>query len=97
MPVHDLGYRKWVGKRNHQLIRPLYVARSGIMLIWRRRMLKLLLMLAWLPIAIPAVGIFCFEQGITDVTYRRVIIRTLQGPMERPDLAAQMLQDPRPT
>ena len=71
MPVHDLGYRKWVGKRNHQLIRPLFVARSGITLIWRRRMLKLLLMVAWLPIAIPAIGIFCFEQGVTDVTYRR--------------------------
>ena len=94
MPVHDLGYRKWVGKRNHQLIRALFVARSGITLIWRRRMLKLLLMIAWLPIAIPALGIFCFEQGLTNETYRRTIVQALRGPMERPDLALQMMQDP---
>jgi len=94
MPVHGLGYREWVGKRNHPLIRPLFVARSGITLIWRRRMIKLLLMVAWLPMAIPAIGIFCFEQGITDQTYQRFISQTLRGPMERPDLAMQMLEDP---
>ena len=94
MPVHDLGYRNWVGKRSHQLIRPLFVARSGITLVWRRRMLKLLLMVAWLPIAIPAGGIFVFERGVTDPSYRRFVAQTLRGPMDRPDLAQQVMQDP---
>ena len=94
MPVHDLGYREWIGKRNHPLIRPLYVARSGIMLIWRRKMLKLLLMVAWLPIIIPSLGVFCFEQAISDPQYMRPLSQLLRGPLQRPDLAVEMLQDP---
>ena len=94
MPVHDLGYRNWQGKRTHRLLRPLFVARSGITLVWRRRMIKLMLMVAWLPMIVPAGGIFAFEYSATEPGLRRVIVQALRGPMQRPDLSKQVLEDP---
>ena len=61
MPVHDLGFRHWEGERTPAWLRPWFVARSGVSLVWRRRWLRTMLMLAWLPIVVPALGIFIFE------------------------------------
>ena len=94
MPIHDLGYRSWQGKRTLRLLRPLFVARSGITLIWRRPLIKLMLMIAWLPIIVPAGGIFAFEYSTTDPALRRFVIQILSGPMQRPDLGIQVVNDP---
>ena len=94
MPIHDLGYRSWHGKRTLRLLRPLFVARSGITLIWRRRLIKLMLMIAWLPIIVPAGGIFAFEYSVTEPGLSRFVVQILSGPMQRPDLAMQVLEDP---
>ncbi len=56
MPVHDLGYRAWLGQRMPRLLRPWVVAKSGIALVWRRKWLRLMILLAWLPIVFPALG-----------------------------------------
>lgn len=94
MPVHDLGYRRWQGERMSRLLRPVVVARSGISLIWRRRWLRTALMLAWLPIVFPAMGLFAFEYSSTDPEMQRMVVRTAQGPLGRPDLAQQVINDP---
>jgi len=94
MPVHDLGFRSWKGSRTPPLLRPWFVARSGISLVWRRRWLRLMLMLAWLPMVVPAVGIFVFEYSSTEPEMQRAVSQILRGPFERPDLANLALTDP---
>jgi hypothetical protein len=55
----------------------------------------MMLMLAWLPIAIPALAIFAFEYSSTDPDIRGVVVGMLRSPMlQRGDLAAQVLVDP---
>ena len=94
MPVHDLGYRNWQGRRTPRVLRPLVVARGGISLVWRKRWLRTMLMLAWLPIIVPAFGIFAFEFSSTDPGMQRAVFQFLRGPMQRPDLAVQAMTDP---
>lgn len=94
MPVHDLGFRAWAGKRTPPLLRPWFVARSGVSLVWRRRWLRLMLMLAWLPIVVPAVGIFVFEYSLTEPDMQMAVSQMLRGPLQRPDLAEAALVDP---
>jgi len=94
MPVHDLGFRGWEGRRTPPLFRSWFVARSGVALVWRRRWLRLLLVLAWLPIIVPAIGIFVFEYSSTDPDLKRFVAQVLGGPMGRPDMAQAALQDP---
>lgn len=77
MPVHDLGYRPWTGRRMSRLLRPWVVAKSGIALVWRRRWLRLLILLAWLPIAVPAMGIFVFEYSSSDPQMQRAFFTSL--------------------
>lgn len=94
MPVHDLGFRRWQGNRTPPLLRPLFVARSGIALVWRRRWLRLMLMLAWLPMIVPALGIFIFEYSSTEPEMQQVVVQMLGGPLQRPDLAKAVMTDP---
>lgn len=94
MPVHDLGYRPWSGTRSPRAVRPWVVARAGVMLVWRRRWLKLLLLIGWLPVVFPALGIFAFEYSSTDPDLRRMIRGIATGPLDRPDLAAAIEADP---
>ncbi|MGB0598871.1 MAG: hypothetical protein ACPGLY_19470 [Rubripirellula sp.] len=94
MPVHDLGYRNWEGSRTARILRPMFVARSGVSLVWRRRWLRTMLMLAWLPIIVPAFGIFAFEYSATEPEMRQVVVQVLSGPFQRPDLAQQAISDP---
>jgi len=50
-------------------------------------------MLAWLPIAIPAFGIFTFEYSATEPELRGLVAQMLNE-MNRPELAMQSLNDP---
>ena len=93
MPVHDLGYRAWHGQRMSKLLRPWVVAQSGIALVWRRRWLRMMIILCWLPIIVPTAGIFAFEFASTSPGARATISNMLRGPFQRGDLAYAMLQD----
>lgn len=93
MPVHDLGYRSWHGRRTARLLRPLAVARNGIMLVWQRKWLRLMLILAWLPIVFPAMGIFAFEYSAIEPDMRDLTEDLLDGPLRRPDLAFMATED----
>ncbi len=95
MPVHDLGYRPWDGDKVPRLLRPWVVAKSGISLVWRRKWLRLMLFLAWLPIFFPALGIFFFEFSSTDRDLNRAVVAALHSPMfEQHDLADLVQEDP---
>jgi ABC-2 type transport system permease protein len=94
MPLHDLGYRRWEGSRTPRLLRPLFVARSGISLVWRKRWLRMVLILSWLPIIVPATGIFVFEFSSTEPQMQRTLVQILRGPLQRPDLAVAAINDP---
>ncbi len=47
-----------------------------------------MLMLAWLPMIVPALGIFIFEYSSTEPQMQRGVSQMLRGPLQRPDLAA---------
>ena len=79
MPVHDLGYRAWLGKRMPRVLRPWVVAKSGIALVWRRKWLRFMILLAWLPIVVPTVGIFAFEFSSADPDLQNMIGYLLKG------------------
>lgn len=94
MPVHDLGYRNWTGRRMPRLLRPWVVARGGVSLIWRRRWLRMALIVGWLPIALPTIAIFAFEFSASNPEMRGVVMGMLRGPIQRPDLAMEVARDP---
>ncbi len=94
MPIHDLGYRRWHGNRAPQFVRPWVVARSGIALVWRRRWLRMMLMLAWLPVIAPAFALFAFEYSSTEPDFQRFIATLVAGPLGQPELARQVVTDP---
>ncbi len=94
MPINDLGYRAWAGTRMARAIRPWVVARSGISLVWRRRWLRMMLMFAWLPIIVPAMGLFAFEYSSTEPEFEQAIIQLLRGPLRQPELAGRMASNP---
>jgi ABC-2 type transport system permease protein len=94
VPVHDLGYRKWTGQRASAFLRPLVIARGGISLILKRRWLRIMLVLAWLPVILPAFGIFAFEYSTTSPGSQRRIVNMIRGPLGRPDLVESVVNDP---
>ena len=95
MPVHNLGYRGWTEQRMPKRLRPWVLARAGISLVWQRKLLRFLLIFAWLPIFFPALGIFAFEFASTDADWSRLVIGLLSSPMiDQRDLALEMMQDP---
>ncbi len=94
MPIHDLGFRAWTGDRSWRVVRPWVVARSGISLVWRRRWLRIMLLLAWLPIVVPAMGLFAFEYSSTEPELQQFVVQILRGPLQQQELARQIVSDP---
>ena len=94
MPIHDLGYRGWTGTRMSQFFRPLIVAQGGISLVWRRRWLRFILTLGWLPVVLPAAGLFAFEYSSTNPAMKAMIVDVVRGLRQQPELARQIVNDP---
>ena len=95
MPVHDLGYRSWLGRRMPRMLRPWVVAGSGIALVWRRRWLRMMISFAWLPVVFPAFAIFAFEYSTVHPEYREAIGQILRNPIfPNYELAARALKSP---
>ena len=95
MPVHDLGYREWLGRRVPRLLRPWVVAKSGIALVWRRKWLRLMILLAWLPLVFPSLGIFAFEFSNTEPQLQQTIVLLMRSPLiNQPDVADAIVADP---
>jgi ABC-type transport system involved in multi-copper enzyme maturation permease subunit len=66
LPLHDLGYRRWSGELNPQVLRWWVIAQTGVRLAWRSRWLRRLLVLAWLPAALCGAAFFALEKSLTN-------------------------------
>jgi hypothetical protein len=53
-----------------------------------------MLVLAWLPVIFPAIGIFTFEYSTTSPGSQRAIVNMIRGPLGRPDLVESVVNDP---
>jgi len=81
MPIHDLGYRKWEGKRCAESLRWTVIAMTGIRIAWKSAWLRRMLVLSWLPAAYMGVMFFIFEQSVKDENagLRRSVIQGLKN------------------
>ena len=66
MPLHDVGYRPWQGRRSGSLAAILVIASTGIKLAWTSRWLRRAVFFAWSPALVFAGSFFVFEQAIDE-------------------------------
>ena len=64
MPIHEVGYRSWDGKKTSQLSRWWVICETGIKLATKSRWVKRMLFVAWLPVMYWGVGFFILEKAI---------------------------------
>lgn len=64
MPIHDVGYRGWSGKKTSPLTRWWIIAATGVRLSFTSRWVRRLLFVAWLPVLYWGVAFFAIEQGL---------------------------------
>jgi len=66
MPLHDVGYRAWTGRRLGSAATVAVIAWTGIKLAWTSRWLRRLVFFAWSPALVFATSFFAFEQAIDE-------------------------------
>ena len=66
MPIHDVGYRGWDGKKTSPLTRWKIITYTGIRLALRSRWVARILFLAWLPVMYWGVGFFFIENSLKN-------------------------------
>ena len=66
MPIYDLGYRRWEGKRSPDWLRFVTIAKTGFQLAFKSRWLRRMLFFAWLPAAYMAAAFFMYEQYVIN-------------------------------
>ena len=64
MPIHDVGYRGWDGKRTMQLSRWWIIAQTGIRLAAKSRWVRRIMFVAWLPVMYWGIGFFFVEKAL---------------------------------
>lgn len=62
MPIHDLGYRHWQGERSPEHQRWWVIAQTGNRLAWSQFWLRRLVLFAWVPTLVFALGFAAYEQ-----------------------------------
>lgn len=65
MPIHDVGYRGWEGKKTSPLTRWKIITYTGIRLALRSRWVARILFLAWLPVMYWGIGFFFIENSLS--------------------------------
>lgn len=78
MPIHDLGYRGWTGKRSSENLRWFVIAETGIRLAWQSRWVRRMMFAAWLPCLYFAAALFFFEQSMRQPTQVRQGVQQIQ-------------------
>lgn len=73
MPIHDLGYRGWNGRRSTEFWRWLVIAQNGFLRAWNSRWLRRLMILAWIPATYFGVAFFAYERALTSVENRGLL------------------------
>lgn len=66
MPLHDVGYRGWQGRRRGPWSAAAAIATTGIRLAWTSRWLRRAVFFAWSPALFFAASFFAFEQAIDE-------------------------------
>lgn len=66
MPLHDVGYRGWTGRRRGAGHAVGVITTTGIRLAWTSRWLRRALLFAWSPALFFAASFFAFEQAIDE-------------------------------
>lgn len=66
MPLHDVGYRGWTGRRRGAGHAVGVIMTTGIRLAWTSRWLRRALLFAWSPALFFAASFFAFEQAIDE-------------------------------
>lgn len=66
MPLHDVGYRSWQGRRRGPWSAAAAIATTGIRLAWTSRWLRRAVFFAWSPALFFAASFFAFEQAIDE-------------------------------
>jgi hypothetical protein len=79
MPIYDFGYRGYNGTINSHWLRWLVIARQGVALAMRRRLLRRMLFLSWTPMLYFSV-IFFMIGSITEITPKPPSVPGLNEP-----------------
>lgn len=94
MPILDLGYRRWFGKRTPRSLRWTVVALTGIALVWRGTWLRRLLIMATFPAVFAVFGFFSYEQAVQGETSPRIVSSILANQLQSPELAMRVMENP---
>ncbi len=68
MPVHDVGYRTWEGKKTSSWFRWMIISKTGIRLAMKSTWVRRILFAAWLPLMYWSVGFFMIEKSLEKDT-----------------------------
>ncbi len=83
MPILDVGYRTWEGRRTPAFARWFVVAGTGISLVWRGTWLRRLLIFICLPSLVALAAVAIFEQSISDPSMRPMASGFFMSPNAR--------------
>ena len=100
MPIHDLGYRGWEGRRSSDGVRWWVIAQTGVRLTWKSTWVRRMLFFAWLPTLAWGIGFFLYEQVLQQpADFQRAFVEFLQvvdfGSGDFDDLIVAVREDPR--
>lgn len=79
MPLHDVGYRPWRGRRRGPWSAAVAIATTGIRLAWTSRWLRRAVFFAWSPALFFAASFFAFEQAIDEGRIASLQERAVRG------------------
>lgn len=96
MPIHDVGYRSWEGKRTSQFSRWWIISATGIRLAAKSWWVRRILFVAWLPVMYWGIGFFFIEKAIETeskpFTSKNIGIGELESVELARDLSRQRIQ-----
>jgi hypothetical protein len=79
MPLHDVGYRSWTGRRLPPWAAAGVIATTGVKLAWTSRWLRRAVVLAWSPALFFAASFFAFEQAVEEGRFASLQERAVMG------------------
>ncbi len=94
MPLHDVGYRGWSGRKSWRWTRWWVVALVGIQLAFRTSWLSRTLAFSWIPAIIIGAGFFAYEQSIVNPPLRAAIANLVLISSSNRELARTVMETP---
>ena len=83
MPLLDVGYRTWEGRKTPRWGRAMVLATTGIHLVWKGTWLKRVLMFMAIPALIAGIFVATYEQTIDRSGPRKLISALELNPQSR--------------